>query len=181
MSTRGFWSAEERVWHINHLELLALYLALLSFAHSLSNSEILLRVDNTIAISYITRFGGTKIDHLNNLARKIWQWCERRHLWLFASYIPSRENTDADQKSRSVNIDTEWELADYAFKQITNNFGYPDIDMFASRINAKCKDYCFCHKDPFASTVDAFTIEWKNLYFYAFSIFLWFFPLFGKS
>lgn len=92
-STGGLWSEIERSNHINYLELLAIYLALMCFAKKLSNCEILLRVDNTTAISYINRMGGTRVSHLNRLARQIWQCCESRNLWLFASYIPSSENT----------------------------------------------------------------------------------------
>lgn len=80
--------------------------------------------------------GGTRVPRLNNLAREIWQWCEARNLWLFASYIPSRESKDADRESRVNNIDTEWELADYAFDLLVDRFGRPEIDLFASRINA---------------------------------------------
>lgn len=73
-TTGGLWSAEERLNSINYLELLAIFWALRCFAQGLSNCEILLRVDNTTAISYVNNFGGTKISRLNNLAREIWQW-----------------------------------------------------------------------------------------------------------
>lgn len=59
--------------------------------------------------------GGIKYPKLNAITRKIWQWCEERKLWLFASYIASKENVEADWASRTVNIDTEWELAPWAF------------------------------------------------------------------
>ncbi|XP_071578072.1 uncharacterized protein [Temnothorax nylanderi] len=167
-STRGLWSADERTNHINFLELLAISLALKCFAQNLSNCEILLRVDNTTAISYINRMGSTRVPKLNRLAREIWQWCESKSLWLFASYIPSKENTEADRESRYTNIDTEWELADYAFNHLVARLGKPEIDLFASRINAKCKDYYSWRRDPCALSVDAFTISWSDRFFYAF-------------
>ena len=58
------------------------------------------------------------------------------------SYIPSRENTDADRESRVENNTIEWQLADSAFKVILKKFGKPEIDLFASRISAKCKVFC---------------------------------------
>ncbi|XP_071580154.1 uncharacterized protein [Temnothorax nylanderi] len=158
-STGYLWSADERTNHINFLELLAISLALKCFAQNLSNCEILLRVDNTTAISYINRMRGTKVPKLNRLVREIWQWCESKSLWLFASYIPSKENTEADRESRYTDIDTEWELADYAFNHLVARLGKPEIDLFASRINAKCKDYCSWRRDPCALAVDAFTIS----------------------
>lgn len=106
--------------------------------------------------------------HLSELARKIWKWCEDRKLWIFASYIPSKENVEADYASRIVNIDTEWELNDNSFKEINNKFGPFSIDLFASRLNKKCKRFCSRFPNPDATTVDALTIPWNNEKFYAF-------------
>lgn len=167
-SARGQWSDEELNCHINYLELLAAFFALKCFAQELTNCEILLRVDNTTAISYINRLGGVQYPQLNSLARRIWQWCECRKLWIFASYINSKDNTNADYESRVVNIDTEWELSIEAFKVITTNLGTPDIDLFASRVNTKCDKYISWHRDPSAWNVDAFTINWSKFFFYAF-------------
>ncbi|RLU26689.1 hypothetical protein DMN91_000486 [Ooceraea biroi] len=66
------------------------------------------------------------------------------------------------------NKDTEWELADYAFIEILDFFGDPEIDLFASNINKKCERYCSWKRDPDAFAVNAFTISWSNLNFYAF-------------
>uniref|UniRef100_A0ABD2WYL6 Uncharacterized protein n=1 Tax=Trichogramma kaykai TaxID=54128 RepID=A0ABD2WYL6_9HYME len=74
----------------------------------------------------------------------------------------------ADAQSRVKNIDTEWELASYAFKRVVHIFGTPNIDLFASRVNWKCKRYCSWYRDPDAKFIDAFTISWANVYFYAF-------------
>lgn len=164
----GFWNPGEKEHHINYLELLASFLALKSFARNLTNCEILLRIDNTTAISYINKMGGVRFPHLNNLARSIWEWCEKRKIWLFASYIPSKENVEADAASRNKNIDTEWELAPKAFKQISKKFGPFSIDLFASAGNTKCSIFCSRFPDPKATFVDAFTISWSKKKFYAF-------------
>lgn len=42
------------------------------FAENLRNVNILLRVDNTTALSYINLKGRIKFSHLRKLARKIW-------------------------------------------------------------------------------------------------------------
>ena len=44
----------------------------------------------------------------------------------------------------------------------------PDIDLFASRINYKCKKYVSYQPDPGAYAVDAFHLPWKDFCFYAF-------------
>lgn len=163
----GGWTDSEKEFHINYLELLAIFLALKCLVAEKSNIAILLRVDNTTAISYINRMGGIQFPHLNELARTIWQWCEKRGLWLSASYINSRDNKEADEESRR-NPDIEWDLSLRAFEFITNNFGIPEIDLFASRINAKCNIYVSWKQDPDAAAVDAFTLNWKQWFFYAF-------------
>ncbi|XP_057335113.1 uncharacterized protein LOC130673915 [Microplitis mediator] len=164
----GQWDSRESSFHINCLELIAAFNGLKAFASHLSNCEILLKIDNSTAIAYINRMGGIKYQNLNNVTRDIWSWCEQRNLWLFATYIPSIENVIADSASRINNIDTEWELAPWAFRQIYNLFGQPQIDLLASVNNKKCVDYCSWHRDPEAFCIDAFTIKWDTFYIYAF-------------
>lgn len=137
--SHGWWNDEERREHINYLELKAVYHALLCFADNYRSSHILLRVDNTTAISYINKMGSVQFPKLSELAKTIWQWCEERDLYLFASYIKSSDNVVADKESRVISEETEWEIANYAFEKITDCFGPFDIDLFASRNNAKCE------------------------------------------
>ena len=47
-------------------------------------------------------------------------------------------------------------------------FGKPQIDLFASIINKKCEAYCSWKRDPDAKVINAFTIDWSNLKFYAY-------------
>lgn len=77
-----------------------------------------------------------------------------------ASYIKSEDNVEADRESRINNIDTEWELADYAFRRAVERFGLPEIDLFATRCNTKCKKFLAWERDPEALAVDAFTVDW---------------------
>lgn len=164
----GQWSHMERQCHINYLELLAAFIALKIFARDLSDCQILLRIDNSTAISYINRMGGIQYPHLTQISREIWDWCERRGLFVFASYIKSTDNTIADYESRRCHPDIEWELADWAFEALCSSFGTPDIDLFASRVNNKCSTYISWHRDPDAVAIDAFTVPWNSLNFYAF-------------
>ncbi|XP_029659376.1 uncharacterized protein LOC115233212, partial [Formica exsecta] len=147
-SSQGFWNRHEKHYSINYLELLAAFFALKCFAPSLYNCEILLRMDNTSAISYINRTGGVQFPHLSELAKKIWQWCKSRKIWIFASYIPSKQNVEADAASRVTNIDTEWELAPEAFKKLNKEWGPFTIDLFASRSNRKCKRFYSRYPQP---------------------------------
>ena len=141
----GWWSADEKEEHINFLELQAVRL--------LHTSK---------------EFGGIRYPKLSNLSREIWQWCEQRNLWIQASYISSKENVEADKESRRLPLETEWQLADWAFHEITRTFGSFDIDLFASTANAKCSKFISWRRDPDSFAVDAFTVAWGREFFYAF-------------
>ncbi|CAH4002358.1 unnamed protein product [Pieris brassicae] len=59
--------------------------------------QILLRIDNTKAISYINRMGGVQFPHLTKIAKELWQWCEARNI--VGSYIRLADNSVADAES----------------------------------------------------------------------------------
>ncbi|KAJ8910171.1 hypothetical protein NQ315_006019 [Exocentrus adspersus] len=114
----GLWSEQqEKLMHINILKLKEAFFWLKCFANDRRNCSILLRIDNTTAISYINKMGGVRYHMLNNLAREIWQWCELRNINILASYIKSCDNTEADAQSRKLLPDTEWELNEYPSKK----------------------------------------------------------------
>lgn len=167
-SSNGNWKDTEMCLHINTLELMAALYGLRIFTKDLRDCDILLRIDNTTAICYINRMGGVQHPHLNRLARSIWQWCERRNIHVFASYIRSRDNVIADHESRLVNVDTEWEISGQVFTQIVNTLGRPEFDLFASAQNYKCSRYASWKLDPYSEIVDAFTFSWQYVNFYAF-------------
>uniref|UniRef100_A0A1Y1LH23 Reverse transcriptase domain-containing protein n=1 Tax=Photinus pyralis TaxID=7054 RepID=A0A1Y1LH23_PHOPY len=169
MKTGGYWSLSEQADHINILELKAALFGLKCFANGLKNVNILCRIDNTTAIACINKMGSVQYPQLTRLARTIWKWCESRNIFIFASYIKSRDNLEADRESRrNLSFETEWELSDKAYRKITSTFGFPVIDLFASRLNKKCKIFVSWFRDPEAFEVDAFTLIWTNLFFYAF-------------
>lgn len=137
----GFWSSTEQNMHINFLEILAVFLALKSFAANDSNCQILLRIDNTTAIAHLNKMGGVKFPNLNDITKEVWEWSIQREIWIFAEYVPSKKNI-ADKYSRLTNIDTEWEIAAFAHQKIVQRFGTPEVNLFATRNNTKCEAYC---------------------------------------
>lgn len=164
----GFWNINESKDHINFRELLAAFFGLKAFCKNMSHLNVLLKIDNTTAIAYINRMGSIKFKNLSDLTRKIWQWCEKRDIWIFATYIESKSNVEADKESRSLAIDTEYSLNKTNFSLIINEFGTPEIDLFASINNHKCARYVSWKKDPNSIAVDAFSIDWSKHFFYAF-------------
>jgi len=169
--TRGFWSHEEAKLHINILELKAICYSLQAFANDKSNCRILIRSDSTTAISYINKYGGTRSCINHCIAKLIWQWCERRNIFIHASYISTKANILADKLSRSLIESTDFKLKRSVFKKITGIFGVPKLDLFASPLTSQCDRFVSWFPQPGAQAIDAFTIPWKEFY-YAFPPFL---------
>ena len=167
-STGGEWLPSERDHHINYLELKAVLFGLQSFCRDLSHSHVKVMTDNTTALAYINNMGGSQSLLCNTIAREIWEWCMIRHIWLTASHIPGKLNVMADTASRVFDDSKEWKLDAELFFEITSHLGPPEMDMFASRLNYQMKPYVSWHPDPEAWAIDAFTVDWSNMFFYAF-------------
>ena len=167
-NTRGIWSKSELVRHINYLELLAVKLILSSLLVDRRNIHGRVMSDNMTAVSSINSMGGCRSLDCNSLTKKIWDWAIDKNIWLSAAHIPGSNNVDADQSSRNLNLDLEWMPSASIFKRIVSLFGNPDIDLFASRLNAQVENYVTWKPHPMAKNVDAFTIEWSQFFFHAF-------------
>ncbi|KAJ8946763.1 hypothetical protein NQ314_008803 [Rhamnusium bicolor] len=142
--------------------------ALKSFGKELSNSRILIRIDNTTAVACINKIGSVGFKKLNEISRQIWQWCENHNNFVVASYINTKVNVYADRESRSLDVHTEYELANETFREICRVFGVPSTDLFATKLNAKSRRYISWKPDPDSLVIDAFTVSWRDEFFYAF-------------
>ena len=167
--TGGSWTHHEAQYHINYLETKAVFLALLAFSHAVSGKCVCILVDNTTAVSCINQMGTCHSKEINHVVRQIWEYCISHSIWITVSHIPGKENTIADRESRKQRRETEWTLDTEIFDNMLIGFSVkPDIDLFASRINYKCKKYVSYQPDPGAYAVDAFHLSWKDFCFYAF-------------
>lgn len=99
----------------------------------------------------------------DNLAEEIWSWAEDGNIFLFASFIASKDNVTADYLSRIRNNNIAWKLADFAFQIITNTFGTPGIDLFASYWNRKYDNFVSWFPQTGACKIHAFTFNWSSL------------------
>ena len=90
-----------------------------------------------------------------------------KNVWLFPVYVSTKHNL-ADEPSRKIHSQGEWILARTIFsKALTFNIT-PKIDLFASRLNNQLPTYVSYKPDPNAYAVDAFSLDWSKLQFYAF-------------
>ena len=67
----GLWSKSCSLYSINHRELLAIFLALDGFSQLLRQQSMALFTDNTTALSYLWKEGGTRSSTLNSVAQAI--------------------------------------------------------------------------------------------------------------
>ena len=162
VTVSGLWLNEDKIHHINYLELKAAYLALQFLCEQIRNAHVHLFLDNTVAIKYISKMGG-RVTELNDLTQDIWKWCEKRKIILSAFHIPGVENVTADKLSRLTSTDMEWAIRDDIFELFMTKFEVMcDIDLFASRFNKKLPKYASFTPDPEAYAVNAFSLNWNN-------------------
>ena len=139
--TGGRWTPEEALHHINYLELLAIYLSIKALCGTYTKTHIQVQCDNTTAVCYINNMGGCRSIPCNTITKQIWDLCIASSNWLTATHLPGCKNTEADAESRQFKDRTEWMLDPQVYQMITNKFGNPDIDLFASRLNKQCPRY----------------------------------------
>lgn len=84
---QGEWDGHQLGWHINCLELTAVFLALKYFLPQLRSCHVLVRVDNTATVFYISHQGGLLSRNLNRIARQIFLWAQDKSLSLRTVYI----------------------------------------------------------------------------------------------
>ena len=162
------WSLLEKDHRINYLEIRAILLGLQSLCRDLSHADIMIMSDNATAVAYINNMGGSHSPSCNDTARAVWEWCIGQDIWLTASHIPGKLNVIADKASRAFDNSKEWKLDTAVYVQLTSQFGTPEVDMFASRLNYQMMPYVSWHPDPRAWAIDAFALDWRNMFFYAF-------------
>ena len=131
------------------------------------NCHVKAMIDNTTAVSYINSMGGRSLN-CNQITRELWVWCVNHGIWLSAAHIPGKENVLADKESREKRSDTEWKLNPELFDCIVTLWGTFSVDLFASRLNFQLKPFVSWRPDPEAMAIDAFSLDWREQYFYAF-------------
>ena len=165
----GVWTQDQSQLHINLLEMMAISLALKQSLLHISQSTVLVSSDNTTVISYLSRQGGT---HSPNLCLEVWNllnWCLQNRIRLTIRHIPGKFNILADRLSRiNKPISTEWSLNQKIANAIFHMTNFPNIDLFATRLNHRLPLYVSPIPDEKALAIDAFTMNWNHIHAYAF-------------
>ncbi|KAL0154785.1 hypothetical protein M9458_049048, partial [Cirrhinus mrigala] len=161
------WSGRHLSWHINCLEMLAVFQTLKYFLPDLRDRHVLVRTDNTAVVYYINHQGVLRSHPLYKLVHQILVWSQDKLLSLRAVHVPGHLNVGADVLSRQGPRSGEWMLHPEVVKQIWKVFGPAQVDLFASRENAQCPLwYSLAHPAPLG--LDAMVQMCPRLRLYAF-------------
>ena len=127
--------------------------------------------NNASVVSYIDKQGGTHSPAL----------CTEVHRSLETSYvvssrgnnsvrhIPGRFNILAGCLSRMLKpIQTKWSLNQRIANQVFQMMGYPNIDLFATRLNNRLPVYVSPITDNRALVIGALSMNWDRIHGYAF-------------
>jgi hypothetical protein len=159
---QGYWTAAERLLHINELELLAIEMGLRSFLPQVRHKVLLLRVDNTTAVAYLNHQGGTRSLRLSMAAQRIWELALDNGMYLEAVHIPGVDNVEADAASRAGPRPHEWRLNPTIFQSLQRQLGHFSVDLFATRANTQLPRFFSWHWDPAATALDALQQPWTT-------------------
>ena len=164
----GLWSEEELLLSINHRELLAVDKSIAAFREQVRGQNLALFSDNTTAVAYLKKMGGTKSSTLNTISQVILRSCEELKITLLPQFIAGSLNVVADALSRRNQVlGSEWTLCPEVFREIQHRWSIT-IDLFATSLNHQLPVYFSPVLDPQSVGTDAMLQPWDGLEVYAF-------------
>ncbi|XP_041446855.1 uncharacterized protein LOC121403130 [Xenopus laevis] len=119
---QGIWKSPLKV-HANVLELRAVFQALQAFAPDIKGMAVKVKGDNSSAVSYIRKQGGTKSLLLWKAVCPILSWAEQNLENLTAVHVPGILNQKADFLSRMTLSKHEWKLHPDIFPPASREVG----------------------------------------------------------
>ena len=159
----GLWIPDISRFSINYCELLAVLLAIRGFLHLLKRHSVSLFTDNTSALAYLRKEGGTRSATLNSVAQSILRLCESNGVHLLPQFVPGKLNVLADSLSRGSQIlGSEWTLCQEVCRELFRRWPVT-IDLFATSLNHRLQVYFSPVVDPQAVGTDAMLQSWDGL------------------
>ncbi len=117
---------------------------------------MLVRTDNTVAVSYINRLGVIRSHRMSQLARHLLLWSDMQFKSLCAVHIPEQLNRAADALSQQLKFPGEWRIHPEMNRLIWSRFGEAQVNLFASHKSSHCQLYFF----PFGT--DSLAHSWPQ-------------------
>ena len=158
----GLWDAQQAALSINARELLDVQLGLYQSRSSLQGRTVAVFCDNTTAVAYLRKEGGTRSPLLNTLAQEILRWTESLSIRLAPQFLPGSNSVLADALSRPHQLPhSEWSLNLTVFQSLRRLWAV-QIDLFATSANHRCSIYFSPFRDPMSAGTDAFLQSWDG-------------------
>ena len=98
---------------------------------------------------------GTQNKEMIVISKEIWKFALFKEIMLTAEYLPSRY-------SRNFQDSSEWLLSPRVFQEICVKWGFPELDLFASRACHRIPSCLSWKADPHNLATDAFQQSWKH-------------------
>ena len=120
--------------------------------------------DNSTAVAYIRKQGGTHSISLLNKTLELFHLLDQFWILLIPTHLPGARNVTADALSRlnSPSL-TEWRILQETLLNLFSVLGPPLVDMFAMAENRVTPVYVSPYPDNRAWTVDALSISGDGL------------------
>ena len=164
---QGRWDADAPA-HINAKELFTLHIFLRDFLpSSILPRSLLWRTDNTTAMAYVKKEGGTISQSLLQIATQLLLLAEEKQIRILPVYVPSEENLLADAASRFQSL-PDWHLNPSVFNMICHRWGSPVIDLFATDLSSQLPRFFAWGQSQRAEAFDALLQPWAFTLAYAF-------------
>jgi hypothetical protein len=165
---QGNWTAEESKNHeewIYILEMKAILLAVKAFRTHLRGHNIQIVTDNMICRHTVP--AGSRIPELSYMIKEIYDEISLAGAMLVDTvWIRSEDNTESDHLSRYVDVN-DWQVKDWAWNVISQNFPDLDVDRFATRENTKLPRYNTRWAHPESDQYNALAQDWRGTFSYA--------------
>ena len=153
------WSEARSNLHINARELLVPLLFLQRVPVQAIGIRFL--IDNQVAVACINK-QGSRSRILLEIAESLFRLAEARQISLTAQYLPGTENQWADALSRLSTSSVEWTLTQQTFRPLCQNWGTPQIDLFASPENHRLPLFLARNLRTAAGGPDALSEDWNR-------------------
>ena len=157
----GRWAPEDAALHINVKELTVLLIFLRDFFPAIKEGVRIVRweVDNTAALAYVKKHGGTCSLPLLHVAVDVHLLADSLGISILPVYVPSEQNLHADFASRFKNL-PDLHLLPAVFQRMCNRWGTPEIDLFASPASRQLPRFFAWGSAPTAEEFDALSRPW---------------------
>lgn len=155
----GFWTSFVGSMPQNAREMMAILMAIHSFAHILRNKTIHVVTDSITAMANINHMGGQS-PLLTEITKAIWLAVQELDASITAGWLAGVQNIEADRLSR-LSDKYEWALNPRIFRHINRVWGPHSIDRFATFTNSQLPVFNSRFWDPKTAGIDALAqIDW---------------------